>query len=222
VNLKNIQNDASALIRQAGGTPLTMHEYASMKYPKLIPFMKFDLERFYLEEYGQILFMHTGTKVGMELLTIVCMPYEGKNIPFLLVDAMQMKKKKIVFVEYYDCTRTKERQDRLEEVYQKYKDLPDYAEKPAWYIRERTSYSLIKGSENDLTDMIVDSLKAYLTAVSDADQANKEENRNGLLLFRNRMITEGNPASQTLNKVLGKEKAVTFFQQYVMPMEKGV
>ena len=48
------------------------------------------------------------------------------------------------------------------------------------------------------------------------------ENRTGLLHFRNRMITEGNPASQTLNKVLGKEQAVTFFQQYVMPLEKGV
>ena len=73
-----------------------------------------------------------------------------------------------------------------------------------------------------MTDMIMDSLSAYFRAVAATDQENKEENRTGLLHFRNRMITEGNPASQTLNKVLGKEQAVTFFQQYVMPLEKGV
>ncbi len=222
MNLKNIQDDASALILQQGGVPLSMHGHKSMKYPKLIPIMKFNLERLYLESYGQVLFMHTSTKVGMELLTIVCMPYEGKNIPFLLVDTMQIKKKKTVFIEYYDCTMSKEKHPELEKVYERYKDLPEYAEKPAWYIKERAPYSLIKGSESDMTDMIMDSLSAYFRAVAATDQENKEENRTGLLHFRNRMITEGNPASQTLNKVLGKEQAVTFFQQYVMPLEKGV
>ena len=47
--------------------------------------------------------MHTTTKMGMELITMSFMPSECVDLPYLLLDAMSMKKKSCVFVEYYGC-----------------------------------------------------------------------------------------------------------------------
>lgn len=221
MDIRKIERSAKALLPK-DAVQLSIDGYETMKWPKPVPLMKFYLDRYQLKDYGQILFMRTDTKMGMELLTVVCMPYEGKDVPFLLIDAMQMKNKRTVFVEYYDCTANGAYALPMTAVHEKYRHLDEYDEKPAWYISERTSYSLIKQTEPDedhlLEEMLTDSLSAYLQAASEADS--HQENLKGLLAFRERMINEGNPASAVLDKVLGKKKAPEFFRQYIMPMEE--
>lgn len=154
----------------------------------------------------------------MELLTVSFCPGEGSEVPFLLIDCMKMGRKRTVFVEYYDCTADKPEREALSAVYERYKELPDYDEKPHWYVSERTPYSLIKGGsdENDeaLTAMVLESAGVYLGEVLEAKKS--EKNLAGLRQFRERMINEGNPASDTLNKTLGKRGAEEFFKEWVM------
>lgn len=199
----------------------TKPEYASMKYPKLIPFMRFTTKRYRLEGFGSIMVMSTNAMGGlMKLLTASFTPNEGGNVPFLLVDCMAMKKKKLAYVEYYDCTGKKLCFDKLTGLAEKYANVPDYAEKDAWYIKERMPASMIKGGENvdpsTLLELAERSIDAYLDLAKKADK--DELNKNGLKAFQGRMVTEGNPSSGTMNKVLGEEGQVKFFRDYVMPV----
>lgn len=199
----------------------TKPEYASMKYPKLIPFMRFTTKRYRLEGFGSIMVMSTNAMGGlMRLLTVSFTPNEGADVPFLLVDCMAMKKKKLAYVEYYDCTGKKLCFDELTGLAERYADVPDYAEKEAWYVKERMPASMIKGGENvdpsALLELAERSIDAYLDLAKTAEK--DESNLSGLKAFRERMVTEGNPSSGTMNKVLGEEGQEKFFREYVMPM----
>ncbi len=202
---------------------LSMDRFARMKYPKLVPIMEFESERYRISDYGQVMILHTSSKVGMELLTAVFMPYEGNSVPFLLLDVMQMKNKLTVFVEYYDCTANGDEQPELTAVKEKYASVKEYKESPAWYVKERAPYSLIKAGEAKddkvIEEMILESLKAYGSAVENAER--DPENLKKLKVFRERMIRDGNPASDVLNKVLGVKGAADFFRKYVMPLSEN-
>lgn len=198
-------------------------KYKEMKYPKLISFMKFSCDQKEVNEFGDIFIMNTNAMGGlMKLCTISFMPSSGKNVPFLLIDAMSMKDKRTVFVEYYDCTNKNLNFDSLNKIKDKYSNIPDYIEKDNWYVHERMNCSLIKGGSNKdedlLVNMVKDSIKTYL------DEARKAQidlsNIDGLAMFREKMINLGNPSSNTLNKVLGEKEAINFFKTCVMPIEK--
>ncbi len=202
-------------------TPVPPDRYTDFSYPRLLKLMRFHTERFLVKGFGHFMTMHTRTAFGMELLTVSCMPGEGLSVPYLLMDIMAMKKKRTVFVEYYDCRREPTGMPRLEEVHERFASLPDYPEKPKWYVQERAGYSLIKGGgegeEDSLTEMILSSMKAYREerTAADMDPAGRE----GLAAFRERMILEGNPSSSVLEKVFGQEGARDFMMKCVMPLE---
>ena len=144
----------------------------------------------------------------MNLLTVVVTPSSGKNVPFLLIDTMDMGKKHLCYVEYYDCTAGGADKDKLLAASAPYGDVADYAEKPAWYVQERMAGSLIKtGEKARLEQMALDALKAYTQQAAAAPV--KPENVAGLKAFQQRMIREGNPSTAALTKTLGKEGAET-------------
>ena len=196
-------------------------EYSRMRWPKLLPLMKFEVTRYLVKDYGHLMLMRTRAMGGMmQLCTVSFMPSEGLTVPYLLIDCMTMKQKRTVFVEYYDCTADGVRSEALNETAAKYTSIPDYSEKPAWYIAERMPCSLIKGTgngkEEQLKNMLADSLQAYLLTCKDAGR--KEENLIGLKAFQERMINEGNPSSSTMEKLLKKDGAERFFRTVVMPL----
>lgn len=191
--------------------------FSELKYPKLLPMMRMYPKRYALRDFGQVFTMKTKGPMGMELLTISFCPGEGCEVPFLLIDCMKVGKKRTVFVEYYDCTAEKPEREELCAVWERYKDLPDYDEKPHWYVSERAPYSLIKGCEGrdeELGAMVLESAGVYLGAVLEAKKSDK--NLPGLRAFRERMIREGNPSSDILNKTLGKAGSEKFFKEWIM------
>lgn len=209
------------MILKAGGRVSTLPQYEDMRYPKFIPLMKFHTVSYTIRGFGSVMIMKTNAMGGMmKLLTMSFMPSGGKEIPYLLVDCMCMKKKNLAYVEYYDCTGKKLGFDSVDEICDNYATVPDYEEKPAWYVSERMKGSMIKGGEgvssDDLRLMVLDSISNYLSLIRivDSDKACLE----GLAKFRDRMITEGNPSSGTMSKVLGEDGAKQFFMDCVMPM----
>ena len=108
-------------------------------------------------------------------------------------------------MEYYDCTASGAEAGNLPAVREAYADVPEYSEKPAWDIAERMPCSLIKGttdgSEQRLKEMVRDSVRAYLELSKKA--ARDPKNTEGLRSFQMRMVREGNPSSDTMEKVLG-------------------
>lgn len=79
---------------------VTPPQYASMLYPKLLPMMRFSCCQYALEGFGNLFAMETRAMGGMmKLSTMVFTPYSGKSVPFFLVDTMEMKKKRLAYVE---------------------------------------------------------------------------------------------------------------------------
>ena len=212
--INEMKEDCLSLLSKYKAGKIDDIRYAHMKYPKWISFMDFYVDRFRIDDFGMAMMMHTKTKMGMELLTLSFMP-DGMTLPYLLVDAMSMKKKRCVFVEYYGCGYEDLKDDRLYDVHDKYCKLEEYEEKDSWYVKERMPYSLIKkGSEEELLAMTHDSLKAYLDSIKDA--VYDEDYKRKLMMFRDRMIHEGNPSSRTLEMLLHKDGAEQFMKQVVM------
>lgn len=198
-------------------------EYSDFFYPKLIKLMRFNTKRFLVDGFGHLMTMHTKTVFGMELLTASFMPSKCPGMPYLLIDIMTVGKKRTVFVEYYDCSKTHPATPLLSEIKEKYDFFDDYEEKGHWYVHERASYSLVKSGtcrdDNELICMIVDSVDAYKKEISVRSSDQNSESLEGLKAFRDRMITEGNPSSAVLEKVFGKAGAENFFKKCVMPLE---
>ena len=182
------------------------------------PLMRFFLEQYNVEGLGNLCVLKTKAMLGlMQRVTVVVTPSSGKNVPFLLVDTMDMGKKHLCYVEYYDCTADGADKDKLLAASAPYGDVPDYAEKPAWYVKERMAGSLIKtGDRARLEQMALDALKAYAAQAAAAPV--KAENIAGLKAFRRRMIEEGNPSTAALTRTLGKAGAEEFFRTVVMPL----
>jgi len=180
--------------------------------------MRFHLEQYAVEGLGNLCVLKTRAMLGlMNLLTVVVTPSSGKNVPFLLIDTMDMGKKHLCYVEYYDCTAGGADKDKLLAASVPYEDVADYAEKPAWYVQERMAGSLIKtGEKARLEQMALDALKAYAHQAATAPV--KPENLEGLKAFQQRMVQEGNPSTAALTKTLGQEGAETFFRTVVMPV----
>ena len=180
--------------------------------------MRFHLEQYEVEGLGNLCVLKTRAMLGlMNLLTVVVTPSSGRNVPFLLIDTMDMGKKHLCYVEYYDCTQDGADKDKLLAASTPYADVENYAEKPAWYISERMAGSLIKtGDKARLDKMALDALTAY--AQQAAATPVKPENIEGLKTFQQRMVKEGNPSTAALTRTLGKEGAEEFFRTVVMPV----
>lgn len=151
---------------------LPAQPYAAMRYPKLITIMRFSFQQYDAPTFGHVSFLRTTGMGGrMQLATVVFTPNTGVAVPLLLIDAMSMGKKRAVFVGYNDCTESGASAEPLAAVHERYADLPDYEEKPAWYIAERTPYSLIKGGNDDarLGAMITDTVDAYAALCAGAE-----------------------------------------------------
>ena len=209
----------SAFLEGRDSVRVPEDEYTDFRYPRILPMMRFHVERYKVPGFGSFMTMHTKTAFGMQLLTTSFMAGESGFTPYCLIDIMTMGKKRTVFVEYYGCGSSSS-VPALESVYDQYSYLPDYAEKPHWYVGERAPYSLIKcGSAVDdpvLESMVLESVKAYRTDSSSCDVSNMT----GLTSFRERMVNEGNPSSSVLEKVFGKEGAREFFVKCVMPVDE--
>lgn len=201
--------------------PSDIGSHTEMHWPKLLPLMHLHARSYHVEKYGSIFAMNTHvTGDLMDLATIVCTPNAGGDVPVLLIDIMKMKQKQAVFVEYYDCTENGAVDDRLQKVKQTYDSLEDYAEKPAWYVKERMKDSLIKGGRDwkSLKKMAAASMHAYTEmAASHPPGTTADENQHRLNAFIDRMVQEGNPSSSTMMKVMGKEEAEHFFRAVIMP-----
>ena len=207
--------DAAAVLKER----FTLREITPEKYRTMGSLMmRFRLEQYEAEGLGNLCVLRTRAMLGlMKLVTVVVTPNTGKNVPFLLIDTMDMGKKHLCYVEYYDCTAEGADRDLLLAAGAPYADIADYAERPAWYVSERMEGSLIKtGEKARLEQMAVDALTAYREQAAAAPV--KPENLTKLKAFQERMIKEGNPSTAALTKTLGKEGAEAFFRTVVMPV----
>lgn len=218
---QRIDDTVRAFSAQVPLRELPAGAYETMRYPRFPAVMRFYVRRYAAKGFGNVFTMYTRALSGlMQLATMAFTPNAGGDVPLLLIDVMAMGKKRTVFIEYYDCTARGVNCPELAKVKEQYGDLPEYPEKPAWYVGERTPDSLIKSGEDGaaLFSMLADSVSAY-AAVAAQHQTPSADNLTGLAAFIERMVREGNPSTATMEKLLGKAGAEAFFRAAVMPKD---
>lgn len=216
-------NISSIVTSRLNAEEITAPDFAHMQYPSWLPLMKFEVHQYGIESFGQLMTMDTKMMGGlMKLSTIVFTPNSGVNVPFLLIDTMQMGKKNLAYVEYYDLTEQGSALPKSESYKERFVHIPDYAETPAWYVERRTPYSLIKGgkgvSKKELDQMVLFCIDCYLEALNTAEI--REGNIARLKKFQDEMVELGNPSTKTMTSVLGEKGAESFFREIVMPVPK--
>ena len=126
---EEIFNYITSACESQNATDDTLAEYKTMKYPRLIPMFKIETKRYYIKDYGSVMIMSTSAMGGlMKLMTISCTPYEGKDVPYLLIDCMHMLKTNLAYVEYYDCTNKNLTNTRLDNLKSRYASIPNSQE----------------------------------------------------------------------------------------------
>lgn len=205
-----------------------MKDFKSFSYPKYIKILKFSVEQYKVRNLGNMCILEGKSILGLSLFTVVFTPARGYDIPFVIIDFIQMRNKLTVFVEFYnDHMQNKDYIRVLNRnlIYKKdkYKFIENYIETDNWYVDLRNKYSpLKKGSKENksvLINMILDYLDEYLNFVECINKRDKGMKNKELEIFINNLVVKGNPSSQILKKALGNEGYDRFCREIIFNYE---
>ena len=200
-------------------TPVDPGEYKEMTISGI---MKFHVEQYDIEDVGNLSVMRVNMGV-MQMATVVITP-QNKNLPLLSADYMYILSNRKAYLEFYDVVAEKDQQylsllDALAAVHSDYEHLEDITASEAWYEHLLTVTAYKSGTakaDQDLENMLVDSLHIYLTQsrefplLTDAQRSEKlaitEEYTDGL-------IAKGGISTDVFKKDLGDQETKKFFDQ---------
>lgn len=192
-------------------------------YPKSIHLLKFNIEKYEIKNLGNMAILKGKGFGVMKMLTVVFTPSIKKDIPFVIIDFINMLNKRTVFIEFYTNHITqkdsvRELENKLKILNDKYKSIENYIEKANWYTPLRNKYSPLKKSTKKedfiLYEMVLENLEEYLSYTQHIKVENKEKNLQ-LQSFINDLIYKGNPSTYILEKSLGKEETVRLFKEVI-------
>ena len=198
-------------------TALDPGEYKELKLFKVV---KFDVEQYDIEALGNLSVMRVNMG-AMQMATVVITPID-KNLPLLSADYMYILSNRKAYLEFYDVVKEKDEPymqllNALHAVKSKYEHLDDIAPSAAWYddLLTVTAYKSGKTeADDDLINLLVDSLHVYLEHGKELPVLSEEE-RNGKLeitkAYTNGLIEHGGVSTDVFKKQLGSEVTKEFF-----------
>lgn len=196
----------------------------SFSYPKYIKILKFNVEQYKVENLGNMCILEGKSILGLYFFTVVFTPQGSFDIPFVIIDFIQMRNKLTVFVEFYNNhiknkDYIKILDNKLSDKKEKYQSIEDYMENPKWYTPLRDKYSpLKKGSKENkevLINMVLDYLDEYINFVDSVKKEYSDEKNIELEKFIDDLIVKGNPSSKILKKALGEDGYNKFCREII-------
>lgn len=201
-----------------------INEFESFSYPKYINLFKFNTKQYKIEKLGNMCILEGSSILGLSLLTVVFTPNRELDIPFVIIDFVEVRNKSTVFVEFYnEHMKNKDYikilDNKLSDKKEKYESIEDYMENPKWYTPLRDKYSpLKKGSKENkevLINMVLDYLDEYINFVDSVKKEYSDEKNIELEKFIDDLIVKGNPSSKILKKALGEDGYNKFCREII-------
>ena len=194
------------------------------KYEELTIYgiMKFDVQQYDIEDVGNLSIMKVNMGV-MQMATVVITP-QDKNLPLLSADFMYILGNRKAYLEFYDVVAEKDDQylrllDALQDVQNNYDHLEDIETSDAWYQHLLTVTSYKGGDakcDNDIQQMLVDSIHTYLTCGKEFPTLMEEERAEKLAItveYTDGLIEKGGISTDVFKSQLGNEETKKFFDQ---------
>ena len=189
-------------------------EFSSFK----VSGMNFDVKAYEALFLGNVSLMKAKMPLGlMEMETLIINPFE-LDAPLLSIDLIKAMGKITLFVEQYD---TLVQGDRKEQAFlaikKKYEDLNEDTIKPNWYDELRYSASLkkkVSKKEAARIETLADEyFETYLDVCRDARVCDYDEKKAKADIYRDGLLNNGGPATDTFLKAWGREKSEKFFKE---------
>ena len=222
-NVKAMNSTVDAVLNELNAQhTVTAVDPGQYKEMTISGIMKFQVEQYDIEDVGNLSVMRVNMGV-MQMATVVITP-QDKNLPLLSADYMYILGTRKAYLEFYDVVAEKDEQylallDALEASQANYDYLEDISASEAWYEHLLTVTTYKTGSSKvdaDLENMLVDSLKVYLTQGKEFPALTEEERSEKLAItqaYTDGLIEKGGISTDVFKSSLGDEETKKFFDQ---------
>ena len=222
-NVKAMNTCVEAVLGKLGENyTVTRLEAGDYEELKLNALMKFKVEQYDIEDLGNLSVMKVNMGF-MQMATVVITPRE-KNMPLLSADYMYIMGNRKAYLEFYDVVKEKDAQynellNVLADAKNHWEHLENITPSEAWYkhLLTVTTYKAGKAdADQDLQDMLVESLGIYLDKAKEFPMLTEEEKQEKIVITRdytNGLIEKGGISTDVFKKSLGDEVTRDFFDK---------
>lgn len=203
--------------------PLKEIETGEFATAKVGP-MKFRIKCYDAEGLGRVSVMSGSGMFGlMKMDTVIINPFE-RDMALFSYDRIHAMGNDTIFLELYDTRMDRKRlPNDIEQVVDKYKDIPEQPVAPNWYDQIKLSVSLKKKGKKDVTPRFDKLTQEYLDAVikliEQAPECDAKEKKKAAAMYTEGLLTNGGPSTDQFVKAKGKEYTQKLFRSYLFGTE---
>lgn len=186
--------------------------------------MKFQIKCYDAEGLGRVSVMSGRGMFGlMKMDTVIINPFE-RDMALFSYDRIHAMGNDTIFLELYDTRMDRKRiPNDIEQVVDKYKDIPEQPVAPNWYDQIKFSVSLKKKGKKDVTPRFDKLTQEYLDAVlkliEQAPECDAKEKKKAAAMYTEGLLTNGGPSTDQFVKAKGKEYTQKLFRSYLFGTE---
>ena len=178
--------------------------------------MKYTVKGYDAEGLGRVSLMECSGMAGLMAVTaLIVNPFEI-DAPLFNVDLIHVPGKEMLYMELYDTLLNAKRNEApFAGLRAEYADIEDIPGKPHWYDDIRYEASVTKAASGEqkerLHELVSRYAKVYLDLLKDARRCDPVAKKAKADAYRDGLLTNGGPATDTFLKAWGPEKTGELF-----------
>ncbi|WP_408070211.1 hypothetical protein [Butyrivibrio sp. JL13D10] len=198
-------------------TPIDTSAYENLK----VSGMKFDIKAFRAHGLGHVSIMSASGFFGlMKMDTLVINPFEI-DLPLYSYDRILAMGNDTLITELYDTMVTKNSFEKLDDLIDKYENLPQRDPGKHWYDDIKLSQSISFKGNKTVTEAFDELTRLYLTyfletPVKPVVDANAKKEK--ALFYIDGLLENGGPSTDVFVKGIGKERTAELFHNILFGM----
>ena len=208
-----IQKMLRAITAQYHLNGITTGQFGKMK----VNGMNFEVWAFHAEGLGHVSAMRASGFFGlMQMDTLIINPME-KDMPLFSYDRVHALGNDTLIYELYDTILDRAALNRVEDVKEKFRHLPEHDLGEHWYDPIKLAVSLSKKGKKSQSaafdNCAMEYLEAFLADAQEApycDPAGKKEKAS---VYVEGLLTNGGPSTDVFKKGLGPERTAELFRK---------
>lgn len=208
-----IQKMLRAITAQYHLNAITTGEYGKMK----VSGMNFDIWAFHAEGLGHVSAMTAKGFFGlMKMDTLIINPTD-KDMPLFSYDRVHAMGNDTLIYELYDTILEKAELNRVEDVKEQFRHLPDHDLGEHWYDSIKLAVSLSKKGKKantaDFDNCAMEYLNAFLADAAEAEYCDPAGKKEKASVYVEGLLANGGPSTDVFKKGLGAEKTSELFRK---------
>ena len=193
-------------------TPCEAPEFESFH----LNLMKYTVKGYDAEGLGRVSLMECSGLAGLMSVTALIVNPTLIDAPLFNVDVIRVPGKEMLYMELYDTLLNARRNETpFADLRAEYADIEDLPAKPHWYDDIRYEASVTKAASGDqkerLQELVSRYAEVYLDLLKDARLCDPKAKKAKADAYRDGLIANGGPATDTFLKAWGPEKTGELF-----------